>query len=206
MPPHYSLPDQMARLAQRTRGPTRLDLPALLVLSDPRRTSDPIALARTIPARSGLVYRHFGVADRFDIARMLRTVTREKGCYFAVSADVDLAQDCGADGVHWPEARIGEALHANMQNHGLIFTAATHSVRAVHRARQAGIDAAICSPVFDSRSASAGHALGVCRLSLFVRQAVLPVYALGGVNMKTGRRLTGRGLAGLACVDGIVRG
>jgi thiamine-phosphate pyrophosphorylase len=59
----------------------------------------------------------------------------------------------------------------------------------------------VVSAVFASRSPSAGAPIGVLRLAGVVRAAGLPVYALGGVNETTARRLKSVPLAGLAAVD-----
>ena len=64
-----------------------------------------------------------------------------------------------------------------------------------------GADAAFVSPVFASRSLSAGAPLGPARLAGLVREARLPVFALGGVTLRTVRRLEGSGVAGFAAVE-----
>ncbi|HRD28437.1 MAG TPA: thiamine phosphate synthase, partial [Caulobacter sp.] len=59
------------------------------------------------------------------------------------------------------------------------------------------------SPVFASRSPSAGRPMGVEAFAALVRAAPLPVYALGGVNARTAARLTESGAQGLAMVEGL---
>jgi thiamine-phosphate pyrophosphorylase len=59
----------------------------------------------------------------------------------------------------------------------------------------------VVSAVFPSRSASAGAPIGTLRLAAVARRAGLPVYALGGVNDSTARRLKDLPLAGLAAVE-----
>ncbi len=56
---------------------------------------------------------------------------------------------------------------------------------------------------FPSRSPSAGRPLGPIRLARLVRQAASPVYALGGVDADTVRRLGDTGVVGVAAVDGL---
>jgi thiamine-phosphate pyrophosphorylase len=86
-----------------------------------------------------------------------------------------------------------------------IVTVAAHSLPALIAARRAGAHAALLSSVFDSRSPSAGAPLGPVRFAALVRQAGLPVYALGGVRAGNARRLLGSGAAGLAMVEGLAR-
>jgi thiamine-phosphate pyrophosphorylase len=67
----------------------------------------------------------------------------------------------------------------------------------------AGVEAVVISPVFPSRSPSAGAPIGALRFRILVRTARLPVYALGGVNPRTARALKGCGAAGLAAVEAL---
>ena len=46
--------------------------------------------------------------------------------------------------------------------------------------------------------------MGVTRLRLMAARAVLPVYALGGVNAQTAQRLAGARLAGIAAIEGLL--
>lgn len=197
----------MARLALRVRGAVASSrartLPPLLVLSDPERTPDLMALAATLPAGSGLVYRHFGAADRFETGAALSAIAQANGIVFLVSGDPVLAANCGADGIHWPERDLPVAARLRARGDTRLFTAAAHCARALHRARMAGVDAALVSPVFPSDSPSATHPKGKWAAHALVRAAGMPVYALGGVNTRTAPRLVDLGFAGIACVGAI---
>ncbi|WP_304169041.1 thiamine phosphate synthase, partial [Phenylobacterium aquaticum] len=61
----------------------------------------------------------------------------------------------------------------------------------------------VVSAVFPSASPSAGKPLGPVRLAAIVRRATAPVYALGGINNKTARRLLPTGVIGIAAVEGL---
>jgi thiamine-phosphate pyrophosphorylase len=71
------------------------------------------------------------------------------------------------------------------------------------RARRAGVDAIVVSPVFASASPSAGRPMGARAFAVLVREARLPVYALGGVNAGTARALPRSGAAGLAAIEAL---
>ncbi|MBI1186413.1 MAG: thiamine monophosphate synthase [Alphaproteobacteria bacterium] len=172
--------------------------PPLLFLTDPARTPDPVAIAARLPAGAGVIYRHFGAADRRGTAAALAAVCRTRGLALLIAADPDLAMATGAAGVHWPERLIPG------RRHGFpLETAATHGAEALARAARAGLDAALLSPVFPSRSAPAGRPLGPMRAAGLAQRAGLPVYALGGVNARSARRLKGLGFSGIAAVGAI---
>ncbi len=91
-----------SRLGRSTRERNACALPPLLVLTDPLRTPDPLALARRLPPGVGLVYRAFGAAEAFSTAKALSALAKSRGLVLLVGADVALAQACGAAGVHLP--------------------------------------------------------------------------------------------------------
>jgi thiamine-phosphate pyrophosphorylase len=84
-----------------------------------------------------------------------------------------------------------------------MLTGAAHGLPAILCARRAGLDALVVSPAFSSASPSAGTPLGSRRLAGLVRAAGGPVYALGGINAATARRLLHTGAAGLAAVEAL---
>lgn len=173
--------------------------PALFFLTDPERTPDPAAIVRRLPRGTAVIYRHFGAPERGRVARTLAQLCVRGGMRLLIAADPDLARAVGADGVHWPEAR----LPASRDGFSLV-TASAHSAGALARAAAFGADACLLSPVFPTRSASGRAPLGLFRASQIARAATIPVIALGGVNAHTATRLTGRGFAGLAAVDALM--
>jgi thiamine-phosphate pyrophosphorylase len=61
----------------------------------------------------------------------------------------------------------------------------------------------VASPVFASRSPSAGRPLGLEGLKAIVEAVETPVYALGGVRADTVERLLGSGIVGIAAVEAL---
>ena len=135
--------------------------------------------------------------------RRLAAVARRRGLVLLAGADPRLAHRIGASGVHLPERLALRAGAIRRARPGWIVTAAAHSLPAARRARAAGADAVVLSPVFPSRSLSAGAPLGAARLAGWVRAGTGPAYALGGVSERTAKRLLGTGVIGLAAVDAL---
>ena len=172
-------------------------VPSLFFFTDPLRTLDPVAVAKRAPRGTAVVYRHFGAEDRARVARRLRDVCRSRGLVLLIGGDAELADACGADGVHWPERLMPSERGGAFR----LVTAAAHDAKAVARAHAAGLDACVLSPIFPSNSASAQSKLGLFSASQIARGAAMPVIALGGVNADNATRLIGRGFAGVAAVD-----
>jgi len=184
-----------ARAARLNRDAGAPPIPSLFFFTDPERTPDPCTIARRLPRGTAIVYRHFGADDRAQTARALAAIARSRQLKLLIAADPELARAVGADGVHWPERSLqprgGESL----------MTAAAHSAEAVARASEAGADACVLAPVFETRSASGNAPIGLFKASQIARAACIPVIALGGVDALRARLLAGRGFAGCAAVD-----
>jgi len=150
-----------------------------------------------------VIYRAFGAADALTTAGALKAIARRRGLVLLIGADEGLAQATGADGIHLPE-RLLHLARAIRRRHPLwMITGAAHSSLAVRYARRLGCDAALLSSVFSSRSPSAGRPLGPTRFAGLVREAGIPVIALGGVTNETAPALARTGACGLAAVDGL---
>lgn len=176
-------------------------LPSLLFFTDPDRTPDPAAVAERLPRGAGVVYRAFGAPEAEAIANRLLKIARARGLKLLIGQDAALASRIRADGVHLPERLAWRAPALKRARPGWLVTAAAHSLAAA----RADADAVVVSPAFPSASRSAGAALGPHRLAALVRAAGRPVYALGGIDNKTARRLLDAGLVGFAAVDGLAR-
>lgn len=150
-----------------------------------------------------MIYRAFGALDAEERAARLRRITTDRGLLLLVGADARLAEMCGADGLHLPERMITEAGALRAAHPAWRLTAAAHGLKAAQAASRAGCDAVLVSPVFASASPSAGPPMGPEAFEALVRAAPLPVYALGGVNLRTAPLLAGSSAVGLAMIEGV---
>ena len=190
------------RPARKGRGVGR-GVPALLFLTDPDRTPDPAAAAETLPRGAGVVFRGFGRPGAEAALRALAAVARRRRLVLLVGADARLAAAARADGVHLPERLAHLATRLRRARPGWLVTAAAHDGRALRRAGRLRLDAVLLSPVFPSRSPSAGRPLGRLRFARLVRGTTTPVIALGGVDGGAARGLARAGAAGLAAVEAL---
>ena len=178
-------------------------LPPLLFFTDPGRTRYPERVVARLPRGSGVVFRSFGAADALARGKRLAMVARRRGVVLLVGMDGALAAKLGADGVHLPERLASRAGDVRALRRRFLVTAAAHGLPAALRASRAGVDAIVVSPVFPSRSPSAGRAIGVRAFTNLARAVSTPTYALGGVNTRTARRLGGSGAVGFAAIEGL---
>lgn len=179
-------------------------MPPLLLFTDPGRTPDPAGAAERLPRGAGVVYRAFGAADAPTEGARLAGVCRRKGVILIVGADPSLAARLGAAGVHLPQRLAGRAGTVRALRRRYLVTAAAHGLASALVARRAGVEALVVSPVFPSRSPSAGRPLGARALASLIREVKIPVYALGGVDARTVRALSRTGAIGVAAVEALI--
>ncbi|MEO0551487.1 MAG: thiamine phosphate synthase [Pseudomonadota bacterium] len=175
-------------------------LPSFLFLTDPVRIPTPEAAIMALPRQCGIVFRHFGDETEIDFIREFSPVLHREGRIFLIAADPDLALETSATGVHWPENRLRFA--RKWRDKFQLQTASAHSARAIRAAASEGMNAALLSPVFPSNSPSAGRPLGPARFRALAQRTDLPVYGLGGLNIRNFSRIGSS--AGIAAIDGLI--
>lgn len=178
-------------------------LPDLLALSDEARARDPLVTLEGLPAGSGYIFRHYSLArqERMKLAKEAERAARRRGIFFLVAGDFGLATHLRADGMHLSEWQVKRGYAARALERFALVTCAAHSAEALARAARAGLDAALLSPVFLTQSHPGAKALGLLRFAALAEEAALPVYAMGGINEETVRRLCPTKAAGIAGIS-----
>lgn len=165
----------------------------LVLMTDDARLADPLGAARALPKGSMVVVR-----SRGDPTPLARALLKLRHVTVLVAGDPLLAVRLGAHGIHLPEARAHEAGHWRARFPHMLVTSAAHSLRALMLSRG---DAVFLSPVFPTKSHPGRPALSAARANLMARQALKPVYALGGIDAVNVKRLSG--FAGIAAIGAL---
>jgi len=178
-------------------------VPPLILMTDDERLVDPLAAAHALPRGSMVVVRARDATRRAVLAKAIIWLSRARGLFVLIANDAALAASCGADGLHLPEARMGEAAHQRARHPAWLISASAHSLAALGKAMRLPIDVALLSPVFATKSHSGRTALTPARANLIARAANLPVYALGGVTARNAGLLAGSftGIAAIGALD-----
>ena len=177
-------------------------LPQRILLTDSVRLADPRDAIRALPARSGVILRHYNVPDRAGLARELLAICRPKKIPLIIAGDVRLAKAIGADGLHLPEDMLSHRLGhwrkwLSPEN---FLSVAAHSPKALRKAAAASANFALLSPIFQTKSHPESRAIGINRFANWTTNAPLPVYALGGVTHQHEGRILATGAAGWAAI------
>ena len=182
-------------------------LPPLVLMTDEKRLPEPVLAIKNLPSGSAVIYRHYGLADREGFGRHLRQAAFEADVLFLVAGDHALAQSLEADGTHMPENLAfrleGSPPFERADGKKSFNTIAVHSHQALERAAASGVNAALLSPVFATKSHPGSEPLGATKANIWGAQSALPVYALGGISPSNALALKEGAFAGLAAIDAL---
>lgn len=194
--------EELSRIAARLHADAGApaELPALVCMTDPERTPDVVALARSLPEGAGLILRHFGQPGPRMASMDLAAIATERKLVYWIGQDPELAAIVGARGVHWPERCAKEAASYQRHQPERLMTMAAHGVDGLAAAAEAGADAVILGPVFETASASGNDPIGIGAFKELVAGASIPVYALGGITAANAKELVGTGCCGVAAI------
>ena len=123
------------------------------------------------------------------VARQLAQACRERGRAFIVNDRVDLALDCGADGVHLGQDDLPiEAARRLARMAGrpqLIVGRSTHSLEQALQAEAEGADYIGFGPLYATQTKENNvPPLGVESLAPVLAQVRIPVVAIGGIKLE----------------------
>ena len=179
-------------------------LPKVIIIFDDESFDKKKLLKLKIPKRSAFLLRSYETKKRKKIAKQLLNFCKIKKIKLLIGSDIKLAEDINADGIHFPEYmvkknKINWTYIKNVKsNKKWIITTAVHNIQSLKKAEELDIDAALLSPVFPSKSHLNNKSLGLNKFLKIVKKTKLPIYALGGINIKNVKLLIETDIIGYA--------
>ncbi|KQP62401.1 thiamine monophosphate synthase [Methylobacterium sp. Leaf111] len=194
-------------------------LPArLLVVTDRSATDVPEVAVRNLRAtlerllRAGARWVWFRERDlapdaRRALARDIARLVQAEGGSLTIGADVALAAELGADGVHLPGGTTSaEIAEARRRLSGGRIGVSAHTLEEIAVAARSGADYATLSPIFPTQSKPGyGPALGAAALETAAGFGI-PVIALGGITVDSVDACRAAGAAGVAVMGALMHG
>ena len=153
-------------------------------------------MVSALPRGAAVILRDYESKDRAAQAAQLHSICAARGVFLLIGADPALAEEIGADGVHFP-AWFKGPLRAPP---GAIKTISCHSAAEIRRLAKNEIDAVLLSPAFPTASHPDATALGAVKFRQLAASSPAPVLALGGVDEANASQLAGANVAGIAAI------
>ena len=132
------------------------------------------------------------------LAEQLRSETARTGALLFVNDRIDVALAAGADGVHLGGGSLPAEVARGLLGSAALIGVSTH----VPGEASAGADFVFFGPVWETPSKSGTQ--GETRLAEAVRQATVPVLAIGGVTPARVAAARAAGAAGVAVIRAIL--
>tara|TARA_Y100000590_G_scaffold169214_1_gene193842 strand:+ start:902 stop:1534 length:633 start_codon:yes stop_codon:yes gene_type:complete len=179
-------------------------LPKVIIIFDDKSFDEKKFLKLKLPKNSAFLFRSYEIKKRKKIAKELLKFCKMKKVKLLIGSDIKLAVDINADGIHFPEYMIkkNKINWSDIKNakstKKLIITTAVHNEKSLKKTENLDIDAALLSPVFPSKSHPNSKSLGIKKFSKIVKNTKLPIYALGGINIKNVKSLIDTDIIGYA--------
>ena len=179
-------------------------LPKVIIIFDDESFDKKKLLKLKIPKKSAFLLRSYETKKRKKIAKQLLNFCKMKKIKLLISSDIKLAEDINAHGIHFPEYMVKKnkinwvGIKNVKSNKKWIITTAVHNIQSLKKAEELDIDAALLSPVFPSKSHPNNKSLGLNKFSKIVKKTKLPIYALGGINIKNVKSLIETDIIGYA--------
>jgi len=185
-----------------------LQLPSQYLITPPQlagREHFLRVLERSLAAGIRLVQlRLFGLseAELVEVGREACRMCHANGARVLFNGSVELADAVGADGVHLSSRSLSRQKTRPVEA-GRLLAASCHSPQDLAWAAELGTDFALLSPVLPTRSHPDADPLGWSRFATWVEQAMVPVFALGGMHAGLTETAWAHGAQGIAGIRGL---
>lgn len=136
-------------------------------------------------------------------ARQMAALCRRYGVPFIVNDNVDIAVQCGADGVHVGQGDMAASAVRRRVGDGMIVGVSVHTVGEALQAVRDGADYLGAGAVFSTSTKTDVDAMPFETLAAICRAVDIPVVAIGGISKHNILQLSGSGVAGVAVVSAI---
>ena len=185
-------------------------LPKIIMIFDDEVFDKKKLLNLKIPKESAFLLRSYKAKERKKIAKQLLKFCKVKKLKLLIASDIKLAEEINANGVHFPEYMIKKRNKINWcviknikSKKNWIITTAAHNLQTLKKVENFDIDAVLLSPVFPSKSHPNSKNLGINKFVKIIKKTKLPIYALGGINIKNVKSLVETDIIGYAFQRGI---
>jgi len=186
----------------------RLRLPTLCLITDRHRCGGTELEAVVKAAIEGgvnvvqLREKDLPAGELFSLGMRLREVTRGKALLL-INDRVDVAQACGADGVHLPENGLPTSIARWVMGRNALVGCSVHSVEAAAQAERDGADLVQLGTIFVSPSKPDSPPVGPELLREVADVVSVPVLAVGGVTRENAAEVIAAGASGAAVISAI---
>lgn len=139
------------------------------------------------------------------LAERFRTACDRHGALFIVNDRTDVALAAGADGVHLGQDDLPPDAARSILGPAAIIGRSTHAPREIRRAHTEPIDYIAVGPVFETPTKPGRPAVGLELIRRAAREAILPWFAIGGIDSETLSEVKAAGASRIVVVRALTK-
>ncbi|WP_077612167.1 thiamine phosphate synthase [Clostridium sp. Marseille-P2415] len=147
--------------------------------------------------------KHLDKKAFLEEAIMVRELTNHYNIPLIINDDVEIALQCGADGVHVGQDDLPPAKVRRLIGPDRILGVTAKTIEQAKKAWEDGADYIGSGAVFQSTTKKEALPITMEQLCDICRSVPIPVTAIGGITYENVSSLRGTGIAGIAVVSGI---
>lgn len=136
-------------------------------------------------------------------ARLIGSLCKSRGVPFIINDNIDVAQKCGADGIHIGQEDMPLIKARRKCGSDMIIGVSVHSVEEAIRAEADGADYLGIGAVFPTSTKDDAQLLELDTLRAICAAIDIPTVAIGGICRSNIAKLAGTGVDGIALVSAI---
>jgi thiamine-phosphate pyrophosphorylase len=144
-------------------------------------------------------------AELLELARRVRTWTRDAGVLFIMNDRPDLALLADADGVHVGQDELDVRSVRRIVGSSRLVGVSTHSLQQARQAVLDGADYLGVGPVFPSTTQSFDQLAGLDFVRAVAQDITLPWFAIGGISVDNIHQVTAAGATRVAVSAAVAR-
>ena len=133
-----------------------------------------------------------------NYARSVRKIIKTKKIPLIINDRLDIAQMCGADGVHLGQCDAPVRAVRSVLGSGAIIGSSVHNIAEAKKAEKEGADYLGVGSVFSTATKADAKVCGLRRLKAICRVVKIPVIGIGGINSGNYKSVLRAGAAGIA--------
>ena len=200
-------PPAASKLRQSFSSASRSGLYLIADTSILRGCSLPEAAQKAILGGARLVqYRAQNIAASasYETADEVRRLTQKSGVIFMINDDVSLALAVKADGVHLGQEDLPIREARKILGHERLIGISTHSVEEALAAEEGGADYIGLGPIYVTTTKQTRPPLGCGVIREVAEKVRIPIFAIGGINLKNLKEVLEAGATGVAVISAIL--
>ena len=148
--------------------------------------------------------KHHTKSELLQMARRLRGLCDEKEVLFIVNDYLDIAQACGADGVHLGQEDLPVIEARSLLSPDKIIGCSTASLTEAARAGLEGADYIAVGSIYPTSSKENIRLTGLETLRQIREKTSLPLIAIGGINENNAAEVMEAGADGIAVISAVL--